>query len=154
MRFKYCVATLLLVAAIGVVVLTSPAAAAKADDSVSVAGPGGYVVTFVKQNPFLIQPMTVYGTISQGQYQWQSKLVNYYTESLPFNLYWGNPSNSLRLRIITPDGYVLGPFYDSSDGAMNGNINLVVNRPGGVAQGYWYTEVYGERVSGSQSYSI
>jgi len=154
MRFKYCVAILLLVAVLGVVVLASPAAAAKTEDSVSVAGPGGYVITFVKSQPGLIRPMAVYNTIQQGQYQWQSKNVNYYIERLPFDLYWGNPTNSLRLRIFTPDGYVLGPFYDSSDGSTNGEINIYITRSGGVAQGTWYTEVYGDRVSGSQSYYI
>jgi hypothetical protein len=119
-----------------------------------VAGHGGYSVTFLKSQPDTIRPMIVYGSISQGQTQWQSKLVNYYTTSLPFDLYWGNPSNSLRLRIFTPDGYVLGPFYDASDGTYNGEIYLAVTRSGGVAQGTWYTEVYGDRVSGSQSYSI
>ena len=81
-------------------------------------------VTFVKSEPGMVRAMSVYGSISQGQYQWQSKLVNYYTESLPFNLYWGNPSNSLRLRIFTPDGYVLGPYYDGSDGALQRQYQL------------------------------
>ncbi len=154
MRFKYCVVVLLFAAVIGLIALASPATAAKGDDSVSVTGPGGYVVTFVKQNPLIIRPMTVYDTIGQGEYKWQSKNVNYYTEALPFNLYWGVPSNSLRLRIFTPDGAVLGPYYDDSDGAHNGNICVTITRSGGVAQGTWYTEVYGDAVSGSQSYSI
>jgi hypothetical protein len=145
---------LLLLAVVGVVVLATPAAAISAGDSASTAGPGGYIVTFVKTRPGTIHPMTAYNTISQGQYQWQSKLINYYTTSVPFDLYWGNPSNSLRLRIFTPDGYVLGPYYDSSDGSYNGEINIYINRDGGVAQGYWYTEVYGYSVSGSQSYRI
>jgi hypothetical protein len=154
MRFKYCVALLLFVAVIGVVVLAVPAAAANPADSAVKAGNGGYVVTFVKSQPGTMQPMTLYNTISQGQYQWQSKLINYYTTSVNFNLYWGYPPNSLRLRIITPDGYVLGPYYDSSDGVTNGAVNINVNRAGGVAQGTWITEVYGYSVSGSQSYSI
>jgi hypothetical protein len=154
MRFKYCVAILLLVAVIGVVVLVSPAAAVKAGDSVSVAGPGGYVITFVKNQPGLIRPMTVYNTIQQGEYQWQYKNVNYYTELLPFDLYWGTPSNSLRLKILTPDGYLLGPYYDFSDGSSNGDIGIAITRSGGVAQGTWQTEVYGYSVSGSQSYYI
>jgi hypothetical protein len=153
MRFKYCVAMLLFVAVIGVVVLAMPAVAVKTGDSTTLAGPGGYSVTLMK-NPSSIRPLAVYGTIHQSEYQYQSKLINYYTTSQPFDLYWGNPSNSLRLRIITPDGYVLGPFYDASDGFINGDIYLVVSRSGGIAQGTWYTEVYGDRVSGAQSYSI
>ena len=84
----------------------------------------------------------------------QIKPVNYYTTSLPFDLYWGNPSNSLRLIIFTPDGYVLGPFYDSSDGSTNGEVYINICRDNGVAQGNWYTEVYGYSVSGLQSYWI
>ncbi len=71
MRFKYCVAILLLLAVIGVVVLAMPAAAVSAGDSASKAGNGGYVVKFVKNSPGTIRPMLAYNTISQGQYQWQ-----------------------------------------------------------------------------------
>jgi hypothetical protein len=154
MRFKYCVAILLLLAVIGVVVLATPAAAVNAGDSASTAGNGGYTVTFAKKSPGTIHPMLAYNTISQGQYQWAGKYINYYTTSLPFDLYWGNPSNSLRLRIFTPDGYVLGPFYDTSDGNYNGEINIYVTRSGGVAQGSWAMEIYGHSVSGYQSYWI
>jgi hypothetical protein len=145
---------LLLVAVVGVVILAMPASAMKPGDSATKAGSGGYYVTSVKSTPGTMLPMSIYGSISQGQYQWQSKLLNYYTTSLPFDLNWGNPSNSLRLRVFTPDGYVLGPYYDSSDGYINGRINININRDGGVAQGYWYTEVYGYSVSGSQSYRM
>jgi hypothetical protein len=154
MRFKYCVALLLFIAVLGVVVLAMPAVAVSSGDSVSKAGPGGYVVTFVKNPPVTMHLMAAYNTISQGQYQWQCKNVNSYTTSVPFDLYWGNPSNSLRLRIFTPDGYTLGPYYDSSDGSTNGRVYVNINRDGGVAQGNWNTEVYGYSVSGSQSYSI
>jgi hypothetical protein len=154
MRFKYCVAMLLLLAVIGVVVLAMPAAAAKPGDSATKTGNGGYVVTFPKSQTGTIHPMLAYNTISQGQYQWAGKNVNYYTTRLPFDLYWGNPSNSLRLRIFTPDGYVLGPYYDSSDSIVNGEINIYITRSGGVAQGSWAMEVYGYSVSGYQSYWI
>ena len=150
MRFKAHIVVLLIVVLIGVTICALPATAA----SGSKAGNGGYTVKFVKQDPNAIRPMTVYGSISQGQYQWQSRLINYYTTSVNFCLWWGNPSNSLRLRIFTPDGYVLGPFYDSYDGGIDGAIGVQVYRSGGVAQGTWYTEVYGDRVSGSQSYCI
>ena len=150
MRFKATIIMLLIVVIVGVVVCALPATAA----SGSKADNGGYTVKIVQQDPNVIRPMTVYGSISQGQYQWQSRLVNYYTTYVNFYLYWGNPSNSLRLRIFTPDGYTLGPFYDSYDGSYNGAISVQVYRSGGVAQGTWYTEVYGDRVTGSQSYSI
>jgi hypothetical protein len=143
---------LLLLAVIGVVVLASPAAAAKTGDSAAKAGNGGYVVAFVKSQPG-IHPM-ISSTIHQGEYQWPYKTINYYTTTVNFDLYWGNPTNSLRLRIFTPDGYVLGPFYDSSDGTINGAIDIDVSRSGGVAQGTWTEEVYGYSVSGAQGYYI
>lgn len=150
MRFKAHIVVLLIVVLIGVTICALPATAA----SGSKADNGGYTVKIVQQDPNVIRPMTVYGSISQGQYQWQSRLVNYYTTNLNFYLYWGNPSNSLRLRIFTPDGYVLGPYYDSYDGSYNGAIGVQVYRSTGVAQGTWYTEVYGDYVVGAQSYSI
>jgi hypothetical protein len=166
MRFKFCVATLFLVAAIGVVVLTSPAMAAEAGDSVSVAGPGGYVITYQKlptktlsaessiASIGVVSMLAEANTITQGQYKWHYRDVYYYTTSLNFYLYWGNPSNSLRLRIFTPDQCVLGPFYDPFDGTYNGAVGVTVSRDGGVAQGTWIMEVYGDRVSGTQSYTM
>ena len=161
MRYKYWLAALLLAAVLGVVFLSAPATAASGDDSVSVAGPGGYVVTFYKTSSKaaitsgLITPMAMESSsIVQGQYKWHYRDVNYYTTSLNFGLYWGNPSNSLRLRVFTPDGYVLGPFYDMYDGSLNGATGVTVTRSGGVAQGTWVSEAYGYSVSGTQSYSI
>jgi len=161
MRLKNCLALLLILAAIGLVVCALPASAVTppADLQKNVKpGTGGYTVTFVKKDSLTNNPLA-FGTLSsyviyQGEYKWHSKLVNYYTTSVAFNLYWGNTANSLRLRIYSPDGYLFGPYYDWSDGSMNGNIYVVLSRAGGVAQGYWYAEVYGDRVSGAQSYSI
>jgi hypothetical protein len=144
-----------------VVVLASPAAAAKTGDSVSVAGPNGYVITYYKiptktlgAASGIVSMMADSSTISQGQYKWHYNNVNYYTTSLNFYLYWGNPSNSLRLRILTPDQCVLGPFYDPFDGSYNGAVGVTVSRSGGVAQGEWDMEVYGSSVSGTQSYTM
>lgn len=160
MRYKYCIAVLLLAAAIGVALLAAPATAAKEDDSVSVEGPGGYVVTFYKIPEKMVSPSGMvgvtsdYSTIVQGQYKWHFGYVDYYTTSLNFYLYWGNPSNSLRLRIFTPDQYVLGPYFDIYDGSYNGAIGVTISRSNGVAQGTWVAEVYGHSVYGTQSYSI
>jgi len=79
------------------------------------------------------------------------------------DLKWGNPSNSLRLTIYSPDGYVFGPYFDNADGVINGRINLNINNPNGIAKGTWYYEVYevyegyevyGYSVIGTQSYTI
>jgi hypothetical protein len=154
MRFKYCVAMMLFVAVIGVVVLAMPATAASHDAGASKVGDGGYVVKFLKAPASGGFSTLSVSSISQGEYKWHPRLINYYTEYVLIDLNWGNPSNSLRLRVFTPDGYVLGPAYDSSDGSINGRIYMQISRSGGVAQGTWYAEVYGYQVAGVQSYSI
>jgi hypothetical protein len=160
MRFKTLVALLLFVAAIGIVAMATPASAAKPGDSVTYQGPGGYTVTLTKVQPSLlsksgVSTMSMSSSISQGQYQYYGKNVNSYTETYQVYLNWGNPSNSLRLRIFSADGYVFGPYYDTSDGCLaNGAICATITRSGGVAQGVWTNEIYGYSVSGSQSYYI
>jgi hypothetical protein len=69
------------------------------------------------------------------------------------DLYWGNPSNSLSLTAIAPDG-TIGPFYDSSDGVTDGRIYLTISRTGGIAPGTWVFRVYGVSVVGTQSYNF
>lgn len=161
MRYKYSVAVLLFVAVLGMVLLSAPATAAKGDDSVSYAGPNGYVITFYKVPSKNLAPVTngmmttmSADSISQGQYQYRGTTINYYTTYLNFYLYWGNPSNSLRLRIVTPDNAILGPFYDPYDGSYNGAVGVTVSRTGGIAQGWWQAEIYGYSVSGTQSFSM
>lgn len=44
--------------------------------------------------------------------------------------------------------------YDRFDGANDGRINFYINYPSGVARGTWYYEVYSDRVTGTQTYSI
>jgi hypothetical protein len=58
------------------------------------------------------------------------------------------------MRIYTPDGYVLGPFYDNFDGLLNGDIPVLISRSSGVSQGTYYYEIYGDRVSGWQYYTF
>jgi hypothetical protein len=154
MRFKTIVVLLLFVAAIGIVVMATPASAAKPSDSITKQGPDGYLITISKVSPDMMFAMSGWYSISQGQYMWHGTNINYYTESRQTYLYWGNPSNSLRLRIFSPEGHVFGPFYDSSDGIVNGAILVQISRPGGIAQGTWVDEVYGYRVTGVQSYNI
>jgi len=63
-------------------------------------------------------------------------------------------SYSLRLRIYTPDGYVLGPYFDNADGTVDGRINLDIYNPDGIAKGTWRYEVYGHSVVGTEDYYI
>lgn len=164
MRLKTIVALLLFVAAIGIVAVAMPASAAGTDkagtanavtgDKVTVAYPNGYTMTYIKVPAGTMRPMVAWSSVSQGQTNYHGRYVNYYTESLCFDLYWGNPSNSLRLTIVSPEGYGFGPVYDPYDGSYNGDICVLISRPGGVAQGTWTSQVYGYSVSGSQSYYI
>ncbi|MGA9141534.1 MAG: hypothetical protein WBZ29_15015 [Methanocella sp.] len=160
MRFKTLVALLLFVAAIGIVVMATPASAAKPGDSVTYQGPGGYTVTLTKVQPSLLSmsgmsTMSMSSSISQGEYQWYGKYITSCGQSYGVRLSWGNTYNSLRLRIFTADGYILGPYYDTSDGGnANGVIGITITRSGGVALGEWENEIYGYSVSGSQSYYI
>jgi hypothetical protein len=157
MRMHISLSTLLLVAAMVTIAMATPAVAAKPDGMTKTGDGGYYVLPAVSGHGEMAGGMWALsssGTITQGEYRWHSRLVNYYTQTLNYNLYWGNTANSLRLRVFTPDGYVLGPFYDSSDGQINGRINIDIYRSGGVAQGTWYSEVYGHQVTGVQSYTI
>lgn len=67
---------------------------------------------------------------------------------------WGSSSNSLRLKIYSPDGNTFGPYYDNFDGYYDGRINVNIINSNGLATGTWRYEVYGYSVSGSQNYSI
>ncbi len=102
----------------------------------------------------IVQIRTVSDTITQGETNWHSKYVGYSTTTLDVDLDWGNPSNSLKLTIYTPYGYTLGPYYDSSDGSINGRIDLDIKNSNGIATGTWHYRVYGQSVSGTETYTI
>lgn len=114
----------------------------------------GYIVTPSKSNDNSSVILRAYDTITQGETNWHSKIVSSYITTLNVNLNWGDTSDSLRLTIYTPDGYTLGPYYDSADGSIDGRINLDITNSGGIAQGTWRYCVYGYDVSGTESYSI
>jgi hypothetical protein len=102
--------------------------------------------------PMAISPMTV-GTITQGQTDWYTVTVPSGAASITADLNWGYVPNSLSLTAIAPDG-TAGPYYDVSDGVMNGRIFLTISRIGGIAPGTWRFRVYGESVVGYQSYNF
>jgi len=101
-----------------------------------------------------IHPLTVTGSVTQGQTVWQTRTVSSYITSMNVNLYWGVSANSLQLKIYSPDGSIYGPFYDNFDGATDGSVNVDVINSGGIPQGTWTYEVYGYRVTGRQYYTI
>jgi len=70
-----------------------------------------------------------------------------------FDLFWQDRQNSLKLTIFAPDG-MMGPYYDDSDGILNGRIYLQVSRPEGIAPGDWYAVVEGDKVNGTQHFML
>ena len=134
--------------------LIASSAGVSASEQMTAAN-GGYRVEPVhddSKNTFSIA--SVYTTITQGNTNWHPKTISGYVTSLNVDLNWGNPSNSLRLKVYSPDGYTFGPYYDSFDGVNDGRINLNIINSAGIAQGTWYYEVYGYQVTGTQGYYI
>ena len=115
---------------------------------------GGYTVTPAKDADGDAGVRWVYDTITQGETNWHSKIVSTDINTLNVDLNWGDTTDSLRLRIYTPDGYVLGPYFDNADGAVDGRINLDIYNPDGIAKGTWRYEVYGHSVVGTEDYYI
>ena len=115
---------------------------------------GGYTVTPAKDAGGDAGILWIYDTITQGETNWHSKVVSTNINRLNVDLNWGDPIDSPRLKIHTPDGYVLGPYFDDADGAVDGRINLDIYNPDGIARGTWYYEVYGYSVVGTEDYYI
>lgn len=104
-------------------------------------------------NEGAVRTKTVYNTIKQGQTKWHTKSLGHYTTTYT-HLNWGDTSDSLKLTIYTPDGKILGPYFDNSDGSLNGRIDLCIRNSNGLATGTWSYRICGQRVSNIQEYSI
>ena len=61
---------------------------------------------------------------TQGKTNWHSKIVSTNINTLIVDLDWGDPTDSPRLGICTPDGYVLGMYFDDDNGTIDGRINF------------------------------
>lgn len=103
-----------------------------------------------------VSPMTIQSTIRQGQTNWHSKYIGPGCPGYYADLNWGNSANSLQLRIYCVDGSIKGPFYDNSDGRIDGRICLYVYSISGgyLPVGTYYHEVYGYRVYGIEDYTF
>jgi len=139
------IATVIMVAA---ALLVPTIAAQETGEHNYIVTPAGETVT--ENNPPFI-PMTA-GSIKQGETNWYSTNVAAGTTELIIDLNWGNASNSLRLTVHAPDA-VLGPYYDAYDG-VNGRIYLRIKDSVGLHPGTWRFEIYGDRVTGTQDYTI
>jgi hypothetical protein len=136
------------------IVFASSAVSAFEEQEPVTAG-GGYIIEPLHNSgKDLMSIESVYATITQGLTNWHTKYVGSSITTLNVDLNWGNPSNSLQLKVYSPDGYTFGPFYDSYDGYKDGRVNLNIINSGGIAKGTWYYEVYGYQVTGTQSYYI
>ncbi|AKB56223.1 MULTISPECIES: hypothetical protein [Methanosarcina] len=98
--------------------------------------------------------MTVYDSVSQGETNLHGKYVGSGLTLLAVDLNWGDSTDSLRLKIYTPSGSVLGSYYDNADGAIDGRILLNIQNSNGIEPGTWKYEVYGYRVTGTEDYTI
>lgn len=129
-------------------VLTAPVVSAK-----TIEEKNGYIISS-GEDTFLPPGISRLSSasISQGQTHWYSTLVPAGKTSFYSDLYWGVPSNSLSLTIVAPDA-ILGPYYDSADGLIDGRVNLKISRISGLASGTWMSGIHGYHVSGVQSYT-
>ena len=93
-------------------------------------------------------------TITQGQTVYHQAQVAGGNTSMSFDLKWNNADDDLRLSVYTPDGHVLGPYTDNTDGKKDGRINLEVDNPSGVSGGAWSFKVTGTDVTGKDEYYL
>lgn len=98
--------------------------------------------------------MTVYDSVSQGETNIHEKTVGSGLNLLVVDLNWGDSTDSLRLKVYTPSGNVLGTYYDNADGTIDGRIHLYIRNSNGIEAGTWKYQVYGYKVAGTENYTI
>ncbi|WP_410507189.1 hypothetical protein RSJ42_10180 [Methanosarcina hadiensis] len=112
-----------------------------------------YIVTPATGDPGFSTKSTQ--SITQGQTITHNVNAGTGVNSIEVDLYWGDTSDSLTLSVYTPSGSKVGTYRDNFDGSVNGRIHLNIDPSQGyVQQGTWKFKVYGESVSGSQSYTF
>jgi hypothetical protein len=75
-------------------------------------------------------------------------------KSFNVDLKWQDINDSLRLPLYSPDGKILGPYYDNSDGKTDGRINPNIANPSGVASGEWQLKVTDMSTLGTDDYYV
>lgn len=73
-----------------------------------------------------------------------SKYVSPGTRYIVVSLYSGDPADPVSATIITPDK-ALGPYYDDSDGSINGRIDLKISTPENLTPGLWKFLIHSNR---------
>ncbi|MCK4269101.1 MAG: peptidase domain-containing protein [Methanogenium sp.] len=133
---------------------TSAAVNEEKIDTDVIAHFGEYTVTTAKDFGGDIVIRYVYDTITQGETNWHTKNVNTDITVLHVDLNWGDRTDSLRLKIYSPDWQYLGTYFDDADRTINGRISIDIENPNGIAKGTWHYEVYGYEVEGTEDYYI
>ncbi len=73
------------------------------------------------------------------------------TDNFTIDLNWMNTDSRLKLTIFPPNG-IMGPYYDESDGLVNGRIFIRISRPEGVESGEWYVVIEAEKTEAKQPF--
>ena len=104
----------------------------------------------------LIEPRSsISSSVMQGQMRYFNHYVAPGSTKIDIELLWTLPPdyNSLKLKVINPRGLTVSEFTDTSDNTNpNGSIILLLefdNLPG-----VWRLEVFGESVTGLQSFDL
>lgn len=94
----------------------------------------------------------IYGSVRDGERDSIQYPLPLGKTKLEISLSWSNPQNVLSMTITRPDGYSYPTFDDSYDGSVDGRISLGIT--GNIQGGDWIILIYGEDVSGIQSYVL
>ncbi|WP_424358217.1 hypothetical protein [Methanocella sp. MCL-LM] len=92
--------------------------------------------------------------VKAGDDNWHTVSVGEAIDSMDVDLKWEGGDSDLRLMIYTPDGKVLGPYYDDADGKTDGCINLNISHSEGLAAGEWYLKVSDTALVGETDYYL
>jgi hypothetical protein len=167
MTLKYMKIPQILVLCIIMAFMAVPAVSAKtgtagAGKNVNKATTVDYIVSPATEsspktgNPVMVPLSTQY--LSKGQTITHGVSITSATvKYLEVDLNWGVASKSLALTAYTPSGTNLGTYHDNYDGkVLNGRIRLNIYPSSKVyiEKGNWKFKVYGESVSGTQSYTF
>ena len=76
------------------------------------------------------------GTMTGNKTALFSKNVADGTRYIVVSLYSGDITDPISVTVITPDR-TLGPYYDDSDGIVDGRIDLKIGNPENVTPGLW-----------------